>query len=251
MSAARSDGARVVVVTGGSRGIGRAIAIALGGSGWRVAVNYRSNGEAAAQVCEEIRAAGGEAQAFQADVSEAEQVVSMFSEIRSGLGSPAALVNNAGITADGPLVFMKDEAWDSVLKTNLTGAFNCSRKLVRPMIAHKWGRIINIVSPSGLAGRAGQANYAAAKGGLVAFTKTLARELAGFGITCNAISPGVIETEMTAVLPDKVKEQFLGMIPLKRFGTPQDIAGVAAFLLSPAADYITGQIIQVDGGLLI
>ncbi|MBN2053874.1 3-oxoacyl-ACP reductase FabG [bacterium] len=250
MNAERSKGG-VALVTGGSRGIGRAVVVALARDGWRVAVNYRGRVAAAAEVCAEVERIGGEARAFRADVGDADQVVAMFTAIKRDMGSPGVLVNNAGITADGPLVFMKDDAWDSVLRTNLTGAFNCSRKAIRAMIAHKWGRIVNIVSPSGLAGRSGQANYSAAKGGLAALTKTMARELAGFGITCNAVSPGVIETEMTSSLPDDVKAEFLGMIPLKRFGSPADVAGVVAFLVSPAADYITGQILHVDGGILI
>ncbi len=239
---------KTVLVTGGARGIGRAAAEAFAGRGARVAVNDLKEAE---ETVNRIRKAGGEAASFPADVSKAEQVDAMFDEIKKSYGVVNVLVNNAGILRDGSVVLMKEENFDEVIAVHLKGAFLCSRKALRGMIAAKSGRIINIVSPSGLTGREGQANYSAAKGGLVSMTYSLAREMVRFNILVNAVSPGVVETEMTDSLPEKVKKQLLDAIPMKRMASPEEIAGAILFLAGPDASYITGQVLRIDGGLVI
>lgn len=240
---------RVALVTGASRGIGRAIALALAAEGATVAVNYARSQEAAQEVVDQIRERGGRAEAFQADVADAEQVEGLVSAVESQLGPVDILVNNAGITRDGLLMRMTPEAWDEVVATNLTSAYRTTRAVLRGMLRRRSGRIINIASVSALTGNPGQANYAAAKAGLIGFTKSLAREVGSRGITVNVIAPGVIDTDMTAALGEEWKRRMLDQIALGRFGTPEDVAGAVVFLASDAAGYVTGQTLVVDGGL--
>lgn len=244
-------GTRVALVTGGSRGIGKATVLALAADGWKVAVNYANNKAAAEEVCHQAIGQGGVAQAFHADVGRAEQVDAMFKAIKETMESPAVLVNNAGIIKDAPFMLMRDDAWDDVVRTNQYGVFYACRRAVRGMIGNKWGRIINLASPSGIVGREGQLNYSASKGAVIAMTKTMARELCRFGITVNAVAPGIIETEMTTSLPAKVRDEMLKAIPLGRFGQPEEVAGIIAFLVSTRADYLTGQVLRIDGGLVM
>jgi 3-oxoacyl-[acyl-carrier protein] reductase len=240
---------KIALVTGGSRGIGRAIALTLAGYGADVAVNYSGSEEAANAVVQEIRAMGRRAVAVCADVSDNQACAGMFETVKQELGSLDILVNNAGITRDGLAVAMKEEDFDQVIATNLKGAFLCMQLAGNEIMLKTRGRILNISSITGVHGNAGQINYCAAKAGLIGMTKTLARELAGRGVTVNAIAPGYIDTDMTAKLPEKVKETVLQSIPLKRMGQPQDIAEAVAFLASDRAAYITGQTLMVDGGL--
>jgi 3-oxoacyl-[acyl-carrier protein] reductase len=243
---------RVALVTGGSQGIGRAIALALAREGAKVGINfYPGEEEKAKRVAAEIERMGGKAFAVPADVTDRSAVREMVEVLSEHLGSIDILVNNAGITRDSLLLRMKDEDWDQVIATNLTGVFNCTRAVLRTMVKKRWGRIINIASVVGLIGNPGQCNYGAAKAGIVGFTKCLAREVGGRGITVNAVAPGFIETEMTAKLSREAKEAFLQRIPLGRPGKPEDVAGVVVFLASSAADYVTGQVIHVDGGMII
>ena len=240
---------RVALVTGASRGIGRAIALALAAEGAAVAVNYARSRDAAEAVVAEIRERGGRAEAFQADVSDGDAAEALVGAVEERLGPVDILVNNAGITRDGLLVRMSPESWDEVIATNLTAAYRTTRAVLRGMLRRRYGRIINIASVSGLTGNPGQANYAAAKAGLIGFTKTLAREVGSRGITVNAVAPGVIETDMTAALGEEWKRRMLDQIALGRFGTADDVAGAVVFLASDAASYITGQTLVVDGGL--
>ncbi|RJX20954.1 MAG: 3-oxoacyl-[acyl-carrier-protein] reductase [Ammonifex sp.] len=242
---------KVGVVTGASRGIGRAVAKALAASGADVMINYVSRAEDALAVAAEIESMGRRAVLFQADVSRPDEANNLIENALSSFGRLDILVNNAGITRDALLLRMKDEDWDAVVNVNLRGAFNCTRAAARPMVKARWGRIINISSVIGLMGNAGQANYAAAKAGLIGFTKAAARELGPRNITVNAVAPGFIRTEMTAGLPEGVKERLSERIILGRLGEPEEVAEVVVFLAGDAARYITGQVLSVDGGMVL
>jgi len=240
---------KVAVVTGASRGLGREIAILLGARGARVIVNYNGSAAKAEEVVKIIEDAGGKAEAVQCNVAEFEQAAEFFRYVIKTCGRVDILVNNAGITRDNLLMKMSEAEFDAVINTNLKGAFNCMKQVSRQMLKQKSGRIINMSSVSGVMGNAGQANYCASKAGLIGMTKSAARELASRGITCNAVAPGFIDTEMTEVLTGAVKEAAKETIPMKRFGSPKDVANVVAFLASEEAGYITGQVICVDGGM--
>ena len=242
---------KIAFVTGASRGIGRAIALEMARNGADVAICYSSNEQAAEAVCAEIRALGRDAQAYRCDVSDYQQCSDAVKAAIAHFGKLDILVNNAGITKDNLLLMMKEEEFDRVIATNLKGAFHMMKHAGAHFLKRKQGTIINIASVSGMMGHAGQANYAAAKAGLIGLTKTAAKELAARGITCNAIAPGFITTDMTQQLSDKQKEAVIGAIPLKRMGQPEDIAHLAVFLASPLASYITGEVIKVDGGIYI
>lgn len=238
-------------MTGASRGIGRAIALELASRGAFVVINYNGSKDRAEEVKSQIEAAGGKAQTYQCDVSDFETCQAFIQDVIKEHGRIDILVNNAGITRDGLLMKMSEEDFDRVIETNLKGTFHTIRFASRQMLRQRSGRIINMSSVVGIAGNAGQANYASSKAGVIGLTKAVARELASRGITVNAIAPGFIETEMTEVLSDAVKEASVAQIPLGRFGKPEDIAKTAAFLASDDAGYITGQVIQVDGGMAI
>jgi len=240
---------KVALVTGASRGIGRAIALTLAGYGAIVVVNYCGSKEKADEIVNQIKENGGTAIAYQADVADFETVKTMFADITKEYGRIDILVNNAGITKDNLILKMSEEEFDAVINTNLKGVFNCLKQASRIMLKQKEGRIINISSISGVVGNPGQANYCAAKAGVIGITKSLAKELGSRGITVNAVAPGYINTDMTAVLKDDLKEKVTELIPLKRLGEVEDIAETVAFLASDKASYITGQTIQVDGGL--
>jgi 3-oxoacyl-(acyl-carrier-protein) reductase len=240
---------KVCLVTGGTRGIGRAIALALAQQGADVAINYARNREAADALAEQIAPLGVRFQAYQADVAVAAQVDQMAASLLNDLGKCSILVNCAGITRDRSFIKMTREQWDEVLNTNLSGAFNVTKAILPTMLEAGWGRIINISSIVGQWGNFGQANYAAAKAGLIGFTQTLARELARKNITANAIAPGFIETDMTKDLPEAVKQQVASLTPMGRMGKPEEIAAAVAFLASPMASYITGQVLAVNGGM--
>jgi 3-oxoacyl-[acyl-carrier protein] reductase len=240
---------KIALVTGAGRGIGRAIALTLAEYGADVAVNYSGSKSAAEETVSEIRALGRRGIAVCADVSDKESCIAMFDTVKKELGSPDILVNNAGITRDQLAVGMSEEAFDQVIATNLKGAFLCMQLAGKEMMRKRSGRIINISSISGVHGNAGQINYCAAKAGLIGMTKALAKELAPRTVTVNAIAPGYIDTDMTASLPEKVKEAVLPQIPLGRMGNPRDVAEMAAFLASDRASYLTGQTIMVDGGM--
>lgn len=246
---------RIVVVTGGSRGIGRAICIALAAPDTHVYFNYFSpsdpdaEAEAAAETEKLVADAGGSASSSSVNIAQEKEVVSFFEEILDKSGRIDVLVNNAGITKDGLLVRMKETDWDIVLDINLKGAFTCTRIAAKAMMKQRCGRIINMASVVGVTGNAGQANYSASKAGLIALTKTAAKELASRGITVNAIAPGFIETDMTALLSEKARNAMLDQVPLGRPGQPEDVAAVVAFLASESASYLTGQVIHVSGGM--
>jgi len=240
---------KVALVTGASRGIGREIAQTLAAYGASVIVNYNGSKDRADEVVEMISAAGGKAIAVKADVDKAEEIARLFEEAQAAFGRIDILVNNAGITRDNLILKMSEEEYDTVLDTNLKGAFLCMKHAAKIMLRQKNGRIINISSISGIAGNAGQANYCAAKAGLIGLTKSLAKELGSRGITVNAVAPGFIETEMTEKLSEQVKEGMLAQIPLKRAGSVKDIAEAVAFLASERAAYITGQTLSVNGGM--
>ena len=240
---------RVALVTGGSRGIGRAIAERLAADGCRVAVNYHTRRDAADEVVAGIRSRGGEAVAVGGDVGDGDAVVAMFAAVEAAFGPVEILVNNAGITADDLLLRMKPEAWEAVIRTNLDSAYLCTRAALRGMLKAKWGRVISITSVAGISGNPGQANYAAAKAGLIGLTKSVAKEVGSRGITVNAVAPGFVATEMTEALGDSVREAALPAIALGRFGTPPEIAAAVGYLASDDAAYVTGHVLVVDGGL--
>ena len=242
---------KVALVTGASRGIGKAVAIALGAAGAKVAVNYSSSETAALDTVKVIQNSGGIACAFKASVNIEEEVTNMFKSVESTLGATDILVNNAGITKDNLLIRMKTEEWNQVMDVNLTGAFFCTKIAAAAMIKKRYGKIINISSVVGFSGNAGQFNYCATKAGIIGMTKSAAIELGVRGICVNAIAPGFIKTDMTETLPENIKEEYLKKIPLKAFGKPEDVAQVVLFLASPASDYITGQTIHVNGGLYL
>jgi 3-oxoacyl-[acyl-carrier protein] reductase len=240
---------RVAVVTGASRGLGCAIAVEFAVRGAAVVVNYNRSAEAAQEVVDQIKAGGGQAAAFQADVAVFQQAQDLIKFAIETFGNLDILVNNAGITRDTLIMMMSEEDWDSVMATNLKSAFNCSKSAVRHMMRKRYGRIINISSVSGQMGNAGQTNYSASKAGQIGFTKSLAREVAGRNITVNAIAAGYIETDIWANVPDDMREAVMKLIPLGRKGQPEEIAYAVAFLASDQAAYITGQVLGVDGGM--
>ncbi|MCM3214782.1 3-oxoacyl-[acyl-carrier-protein] reductase [Niallia taxi] len=240
---------KTALVTGGSRGIGRAIALKLAKEGANVAVNYAGSAALANEVVEEIKQLGKDAIAIQCDVSNGESVANMIKETLDHFGSLDILVNNAGITRDNLLMRMKEAEWDDVINTNLKGVFHCTKAVTRQMMKQRKGRIINITSIVGVTGNPGQANYVAAKAGVIGLTKTTAKELAARNITVNAVAPGFITTDMTDKLPEDVKNAMLSQIPLAKFGEPDDIANAVVFLASDESNYITGQTIHIDGGM--
>jgi 3-oxoacyl-[acyl-carrier protein] reductase len=242
---------RIAIVTGASRGIGRAIALELSGAGAAVAVNFSSSAGKANDVVAEIEAAGGSAMCVRADVGHPDAGAAMFETVTEHLGAPTILVNNAGITDDGLLLRMSVEQWDRVIATNLRSAFICTKTALRAMIRAKWGRVINISSVSGVAGNPGQANYAASKAGMIGFTKSIAKEVGSRGITVNAVAPGFVATDMTEALGESVTDAAASQISLGRLGAPEEIASVVGYLASDGASYITGQTIVVDGGLAL
>jgi len=240
---------KVAVVTGGSRGIGRSISLRLAAGGAKVVVNYHSNEAAANEVVEQVRASGGEAIAVQGDVSQPVQAQALIEAAQKAYGRVDILVNNAGTTRDTLILRMSEEDWDVVVDTNLKGTFNCIKAATRPMMRQRYGRIVNVTSVSGLGGNAGQANYAAAKAGLVGLTKTVAKELGSRNITCNAVAPGYVPTDLTSSLPPEFVELALQRTILGRAGTGEDIAAAVTFLASDDASFVTGQVLTVDGGL--
>lgn len=240
---------KIALVTGGTRGIGREIAINLAKEGANIAITYTSNEDKALAVVEEIKVNGVNAIAVKANVVNNDEVLNMIKTIEEELGTIDILVNNAGITKDNLLIRMSEEDWDSVLDVNLKGVFLCTKAVARAMMKKRYGKIINISSVVGVSGNSGQGNYSASKAGVIGFTKSMARELASRGIRVNAIAPGFIETDMTDVLKEEVKNEMVKNIPLSSFGQPKDIANLVVFLASEKSDYITGEVIKVDGGM--
>lgn len=246
-----ADSAKVAVVTGGTRGIGRAIAQRLAADGWDLVLSYRGDEAAADETKALLADSGRRIEYLATDISMADGAGELIEFATKSFGKIDALINNAGITRDTLIMRMTEEDWDAVLDTNLKSAFLTSKAVIRPMLRQRSGRIVNITSVVGLVGNAGQANYSAAKAGLVGLTKTLAREVGSRGITVNAVAPGFIETRLTDVLPADMKEGLLKQIPLGRLGQPDDVSGAVAFLVSPSAAYITGHVLTVDGGLFM
>ena len=242
---------KCALVTGGSRGIGRAVCLELARQGARVAVNYAGNAAAAEETVKACEALGAEAFAIQADVADAAASEAMVKEVLARFGRLDILVNNAGVTRDGLMPMMKEADWDAVLDTNLKGAFHCMKAVYRPMMKQKYGRIVNLSSIVGLRGNAGQANYAASKAGLIGLTKSLAKELAARNVTVNAVAPGFIDTDMTAALPEKAREAMLTTIPMGRLGQAEDVAKAVAFFAGDDSAYVTGQVLCVDGGMAV
>jgi 3-oxoacyl-[acyl-carrier protein] reductase len=240
---------RVAIVTGGGRGIGRAVAVRLAEEGASVAISYRKDAAAAEEAAAAVRAAGVECEIFKGDVASPEDVQALFKGVGDAFGRVDIVINNAGITRDNIMLRMKEEEFDDVLRTNLGGTYLCTRAALRPMVRARWGRIVNVSSVVGLVGNVGQANYAASKAGIIGFTKSVAREVAQRGITANAIAPGYVETELTGSLPEDVKDRIRDQVPLGRFGKAEEVAEVVAFLAGEGAGYVTGQTIAVDGGM--
>lgn len=242
---------KTAIVTGAAKGIGKAIVLKLAEEGFNIVLNYRSSEDKAIETENEIKEKNVEVLRIQGDITNTEDVLNLVNKAKEKFGSIDVMVNNAGITKDNLLLRMKEEEFDSVINTNLKGVFNCLKAITPIMVKQKHGKIISISSVVGITGNAGQVNYAASKAGVIGMTKSLAKEIGSRGITVNAVAPGFIETDMTSVLNDKLKETAKKELPLRRLGTPEDVANVVSFLASEKADYVTGQVIHVDGGMVI
>lgn len=245
------EAGRVAVVTGGGRGIGRAVAVRLAKEGANVAISYRSNDTAAAETAEMVREAGAKCEIFKGDVASPEDVEALVKGTQEAFGRLDILVNNAGTTRDNLMLRMKEEEFDEVVRTNLKGTYLCTRAVLRGMVRARWGRILNVSSVVGISGNAGQANYAASKAGIIGFTKSVAREVAQRGITVNAVAPGYVETELTGGLSEEIKDRIKAQVPVGRFGSPEDVSEAVAFLVGEGAGYITGQTLTVNGGMVM